>query len=133
MAIEVDPEEARKERWRKLAKLLAPDEGEGDEPDDDKDVELFPAEPTEVIVNPTLKQTENRLEEALNRVLYRVARQKLRNRMLSKCSRRLRKNYDDGVVPLRNAPLTKEQKERLACCHAVMALINEGTQARAKR
>src|SRR4051794_20749803 len=101
------------------------DDGDGEEPNDDEDqITLFPDEPTEVETRPDMGDTEAKLppntdtddgrkfNEAFTHVLKKILRRKLMGKIASK----LRKDPDDGVVPLRDVPFTKEQVERLDKC-----------------
>jgi hypothetical protein len=86
--------------------------GEGDEPDSDKQVDLFPEPPSEVITDPTMKDTQNTLprnteDEGVTKLREAYIR-KFARRML----KRIRKDLADGVVPLRSPTLVKEQNER---------------------
>src|SRR4051812_30918795 len=87
-------------------------DGEGDEPDSDKQVDLFPEPPTEVITDPGMRDTEFKLPKNVEDDGGTKLREAHYIRKLArKVRRRLRKDYADGVVPLRNPALTKEQNK----------------------
>jgi hypothetical protein len=98
-----------------LAKLAGENDetkGRGDEPDSDKQVDLFPEPPSEVITDPTMKDTQNPLprnteDEGATKLREAYIR-KFARRML----KRIRKDAADGVVPLRSPALVKEQNDR---------------------
>src|SRR5690348_14360887 len=89
------------------------EDGEGTEPDEDEDqVDLFPDEPTPVETSPDMGDTENKLppnteddgptklREAFHHVLKKRLRRDFTARRLRGARSKLRKDLDDGVVPL---------------------------------
>jgi hypothetical protein len=108
------------------------EEGDGTEPSSDEDqVELFPDDPTEVETSPDMGDTENKLppgavddgghklREAFRHVLMRRAKRNSKPLCLRGRNKLRKDPANDGIVPLKTIPFTKEQTERLDQCRAL--------------